>query len=223
MNKHFNMAKKREAIHWRPGMFLWNTHSNQDIFSVSLFTEFIITILSNSDFTIPDQIVFQSFDEHHTVMAQGSKWNIESLIEKTVPATLNGSESLIEWAMSLDWSIKGKNSLSPLLGFSNIAAASQFCTVDITTEKNHFRQFYYEGIPCSPCERYTLDDWSEKVPYIRISFTPSPKLFQSCEIQLKQIVENVEKINNEEVLSICLVVKSKDVRNGGIEVVLQPT
>jgi hypothetical protein len=177
-------SKIIELIHRRPGLFFPKSTFNT-IDSGSLFLPFLEAVFSGYCFTLPKFVSLETFRDYQIFLAEECSFLIESIYHNQVPVDFDGYDGLIDWAHYQTVS-STTSDLDPLEPFSSIAFiiyASDLCLLDISSEREHFRQFFVGGRALMRCHRTSLSKDVSSRPFVRLQCVPSSKVFTVRELE----------------------------------------
>lgn len=220
-----DLAAFRLRLQTKPGMYLLH---QEVVDGASMYLNLMATCIDDGCFQSPQEIRLSSQDEYHRFIAQGSRLLIENFLGHPIPTDLGGYENIADWLQStmLDayyakQSIDEPLFLAAIITFSPVIYAAHYCMLDMTTEKEHLRQMFYQGKSVSPCERRKSDEFPAGAPCVAVRFTLDKTIFKARVVSQEQIVQGIDLLRSSKPAPRDLQVYSIATRNDGFEIIVK--
>lgn len=157
--------------------------------SASTYASLIQVLYEGFCFATPRLTKLSLCGEYHCLRSEGCYLELDKLAIPPVPNDYGGYQGFITWlfAQSRAMPVNLLNSLLPFEGLALVIYLSEWCAVDISTSKEHFRQTFYQGQAVTPCERRSVNDLPKDAPFIQLQFMLACPQFNSRLVTPEQI------------------------------------
>ncbi|MEZ4642367.1 MAG: hypothetical protein R3E31_06460 [Chloroflexota bacterium] len=156
------------------------------------------------------------------MISMGTYLLLEDILGEGIPIDLDGYDSFIDWVIFRKNNLLGDKPriFLPFQSLVNIVYIVGYCTVDVSTCSEHFRQTFYKGKAVSPCERRSMDQRPLAAPFLSLQFTLDSSIIESSTVTYEEVQQAIERLQHGGMVEKNLQLISYALRDYGFEMTI---